>query len=233
MSDETTPKFDLKSAFIEDNTENAYWLHLACPCRILNHKNGICEAGDFSEHKGKDVSGIKPAETAFAVVGYDAVSDTTLVIARPLTGRTHQIRLHLQFLNHPIANDPNYGGEMFYGDPKGASACSFAKLQLESFDDTCTSSKKSQRPQNAITTDIPASTEEVAQQHELKKQASESLLQYIKRTCVWCARGTGKEEDRAIAEFLIRSPGLWLHALQYQINDTTYRTELPAWALGF
>jgi hypothetical protein len=31
------------------------------------------------------------------------------VATQPLTGRTHQIRLHLQWLGHPIANDPNYG----------------------------------------------------------------------------------------------------------------------------
>lgn len=28
---------------------------------------------------------------------------------QPKTGRTHQIRLHLQWCGHPIANDPNYG----------------------------------------------------------------------------------------------------------------------------
>jgi len=38
---------------------------------------------------------------------------TTLVEARPLTGRTNQIRLHLQHLEHPIVGDPLYlpGGQ--------------------------------------------------------------------------------------------------------------------------
>lgn len=35
---------------------------------------------------------------------------------RPYTGRTHQLRLHLQLLGYPIANDPCYGGVLFYGD---------------------------------------------------------------------------------------------------------------------
>jgi 23S rRNA pseudouridine955/2504/2580 synthase len=35
----------------------------------------------------------------------------TLVEARPLTGRTHQIRVHAQHLGHPIACDERYGDE--------------------------------------------------------------------------------------------------------------------------
>ncbi|KAK2077813.1 hypothetical protein QBZ16_004661 [Prototheca wickerhamii] len=35
---------------------------------------------------------------------------TSLVECRPRTGRTHQIRVHLQHLGHPIANDGQYGG---------------------------------------------------------------------------------------------------------------------------
>lgn len=32
----------------------------------------------------------------------------TLIEARPLTGRTHQIRVHTQFAGHPIVGDPKY-----------------------------------------------------------------------------------------------------------------------------
>lgn len=40
----------------------------------------------------------------------DAESQTSLVEAQPHTGRTHQIRIHLAALGHPIANDRLYGG---------------------------------------------------------------------------------------------------------------------------
>jgi 23S rRNA pseudouridine955/2504/2580 synthase len=48
----------------------------------------------------------KPALTEFRVV--EAFADATLVEARPITGRTHQIRVHAQFAGHPIAGDDKY-----------------------------------------------------------------------------------------------------------------------------
>ena len=37
----------------------------------------------------------------------------TLVEARPVTGRTHQIRVHARHAGHAIAGDPKYGDEDF------------------------------------------------------------------------------------------------------------------------
>jgi 23S rRNA pseudouridine955/2504/2580 synthase len=38
----------------------------------------------------------------------------TLINCRPLTGRMHQIRVHLAYLNAPITGDETYGGKPFY-----------------------------------------------------------------------------------------------------------------------
>ncbi|MBQ2048765.1 MAG: RNA pseudouridine synthase, partial [Schwartzia sp.] len=35
--------------------------------------------------------------------------DYTLVECRLLTGRTHQIRVHMAFIGHPVLGDPKYG----------------------------------------------------------------------------------------------------------------------------
>ncbi len=52
----------------------------------------------------------KPSETKIEFLSYDDKSDTSLVRCLPKTGRTHQIRVHLQSLGTPIANDMQYGG---------------------------------------------------------------------------------------------------------------------------
>lgn len=51
----------------------------------------------------------KECETIFNRMSYDRETDTTVVFCRPITGRTHQIRAHVQYLGHPIPNDPIYG----------------------------------------------------------------------------------------------------------------------------
>lgn len=38
-------------------------------------------------------------------------ANATLVEARPITGRTHQIRVHAQHMGHPLAGDERYGNE--------------------------------------------------------------------------------------------------------------------------
>lgn len=49
------------------------------------------------------------AHTQFRVLG--AKDNKVLFLAIPLTGRTHQIRLHLKHLNYPIIGDYHYGGK--------------------------------------------------------------------------------------------------------------------------
>lgn len=38
-----------------------------------------------------------------------SVNDTTLLLLSPLTGRTHQLRVHLSWIGHPILGDHIYG----------------------------------------------------------------------------------------------------------------------------
>lgn len=49
-----------------------------------------------------------------AVTDYDVVTTNgryTLVKVTPITGRTHQIRVHFSYIGHPLAGDDMYGGD--------------------------------------------------------------------------------------------------------------------------
>lgn len=53
----------------------------------------------------------KPSLTRFRVDSRDPHGDTTRLALEPVTGRTHQLRVHLATLGHPILGDDLYGGE--------------------------------------------------------------------------------------------------------------------------
>jgi RluA family pseudouridine synthase len=50
-----------------------------------------------------------PSSTVLTSLG--SRGERALFMAEPLTGRTHQIRLHLALMGHPIVGDKLYGGE--------------------------------------------------------------------------------------------------------------------------
>lgn len=50
----------------------------------------------------------KPSLTRYAVLEYRATDNTSLVQLEPVTGRSHQLRLHLAAIGHPIIGDPFY-----------------------------------------------------------------------------------------------------------------------------
>ena len=56
----------------------------------------------------------RPALTRWVALGQDG--DTTRVALAPLTGRAHQLRVHMAEIGHPILGDPLYGP--VYGGPQ-------------------------------------------------------------------------------------------------------------------
>lgn len=67
------------------------------PILVVSFKIGVCRV----DPKGKE------SQTVFQRLSFNG--KTSVVRCLPLTGRTHQIRVHLQYLGFPILNDPIYG----------------------------------------------------------------------------------------------------------------------------
>ena len=53
----------------------------------------------------------KPSQTRWRALAFDAATNSTRVELEPLTGRSHQLRVHLQALGHPILGDALYAPE--------------------------------------------------------------------------------------------------------------------------
>ena len=64
------------------------------PRRMIDHEQG------------------KPSTTRWRVLSHHAATATTRVELEPITGRSHQLRVHLLALGHPIL------GDALYGDPR-------------------------------------------------------------------------------------------------------------------
>ena len=53
----------------------------------------------------------KPALTLYERLAYDEVTDVSRVLLTPITGRSHQLRVHMQYIGHPITGDKLYHPE--------------------------------------------------------------------------------------------------------------------------
>lgn len=69
--------------------------------------NGAIGRSPFDRKKMAIVEGGKPATTEFKVL--ERFDRYTLVECRLRTGRTHQIRVHMTAIGHPLMGDPIYG----------------------------------------------------------------------------------------------------------------------------
>ena len=58
-----------------------------------------------------DFAGGKSSLTRYRLLAHDAVTGTSRVELEPVTGRTHQLRVHMAAIGHPIVGDTLYGGE--------------------------------------------------------------------------------------------------------------------------
>ncbi|TAN78617.1 MAG: RluA family pseudouridine synthase [Gallionella sp.] len=53
----------------------------------------------------------KPSLTRYRLLAHDAAAGATRVELEPVTGRTHQLRVHMAAIGHPVLGDALYGAE--------------------------------------------------------------------------------------------------------------------------
>ena len=77
----------------------------------IDTKNGILRHFLYKDEQRNIVTN-NPKKGKESILAYETVGRIgkyTLVFALPITGRTHQIRVHMNYIGFPICNDPVYG----------------------------------------------------------------------------------------------------------------------------
>ena len=67
-------------------------------------RRGVAREGEEKKNR----AAITEWEVLSRAVDPDSGGKVALLEAHPKTGRTHQIRVHLKYLNHPVVCDPLY-----------------------------------------------------------------------------------------------------------------------------
>lgn len=139
----------------------------------------------------------------------------SVVRCLPLTGRTHQIRVHLQFLGHPISNDPIYCNQRVWGTNLGAND---ADATQDTDEDII--SRLSKMGKSEVAEAVAYHDEMVEEYNKKKAEKMSGLFCDVCQTPLYTDPGE-------------HELGIFLHALRYADagGSWSYASTLPAWAL--
>lgn len=80
---------------------------------IIVENRGRIEAPLGRSPQNRKLMSVNPLAKKMAITEFKVISrkgDYTLVEVNIITGRTHQIRSHMKYINHPVIGDKQYGG---------------------------------------------------------------------------------------------------------------------------
>ncbi len=113
-------KNDRAHAFLADQLQDktCYRKYYAIVKGVIEHDEGEIDAPIGRDKKDRQKMAIcsdgKPAQTDFKVL--KRFDDSTLLDVELKTGRTHQIRVHMKYIGHPVLNDPKYDPNHTFDD---------------------------------------------------------------------------------------------------------------------
>lgn len=88
----------------------------------VSEPGGIIDAPIGRDSKDRQKMAVVVKNSKEAITEYrvlERLGDYTLLECRLKTGRTHQIRVHMAYINHPVVGDPKYGPKKAHLDLKG------------------------------------------------------------------------------------------------------------------
>ena len=92
------------------NKKTVHRKYIALVWGVINNETGTIDApigrDNLDRKKMAVISGGKEAITHFKVL--KRYKNATLIELKLETGRTHQIRVHMNYIGHPVVNDPVY-----------------------------------------------------------------------------------------------------------------------------
>ena len=86
--------------------------YLALVEGTFNHETGTIDAPIGRDDKNREKMKVTDLNAKDAITHFKVLkryNNATLLECNLETGRTHQIRVHMAYINHPVVNDPIYG----------------------------------------------------------------------------------------------------------------------------
>lgn len=199
-----SPKLGLNRARASGKDARTIFKRLAYYPPLPSCSDRLTKCGDRRTEREK---------TQDSKMSWKAKEGFSIVRCLPLTGRTHQIRVHLQYLGHPISNDPIYCNQQVFGP-------SLAAGDDQSDNDEDIISRLSKMGKSEVAEAVAYHDEMV---EEYNRRKAEKMTG---ETCEVC--DTPLYSDPGVHEL-----GIYLHAMRYACEEGTwsYETPLPEWAL--
>ncbi|EED12865.1 DRAP deaminase (Rib2), putative [Talaromyces stipitatus ATCC 10500] len=180
-------------------------------------------------------SGDRPATPPATTTEEEGYS---IVHCLPLTGRTHQIRVHLQFLGYPISNDPIYSNRRVFGPSLGKhddSAENDKEIidRLSNMGKTELADTTTYRTHLTCPPAVAPDTDPNIIEAIMFREHEAAVEDYHKRKGERLSGEICKECDAPLyTDPGAHELGIFLHAARYSDNNGTwkYKSALPSWA---